>query len=41
MVKIITYSLVKKVSLRVNKQDPSKESYTIPMTGLLALGVTI
>lgn len=39
--KIMTCYLVKNVSLRVNRQEPSKESYTIPITGLLALGVTI
>ena len=41
MTRFMTYSLVKNLSLSVNILTPSKESYTRPMTGLFALGVTI
>ena len=41
MIRFITYGLVRNVSLRVNRAIPNRLSYTNPITGLFALGVTI
>ena len=41
IIRFMTYSLERNVSLWVNKQHPNNESCTIPMTGWLFLGVTI
>jgi hypothetical protein len=41
MTKFIIYSLVKKVSLIVNRYTPNSASWTIPMTGALFLGAII